>query len=341
MANKAVAIIFLSLIACSLAADTCIISTSLITTLSVLCGSNSGVCVTTSALIQALCVAQTGILGLGAPVNITLPSTITSFSISGSSTIAGLNIASSASASAALTIDLSAVNAITNYLVVSGYATVNAAQGAAITIGGDLRTSAETTLNIAGNVTVAGATYIQGKLHLAGSVAVNAAQTAWLKATTTQVTVAGSASATATISGNGGIDADVVVSGNVTIAPGNSPGAVFIRGDFTMSGTSTLQVEVDSALSYDQMYIGGRFNRAGILHVDVGSYRPNSGQRFTIATHSSQSGTFSISRGNFDETLDEIHPRYNDLSTEFQYGSAAAVALPFALIALCILGLVF
>lgn len=47
---------------------------------------------------------------------------------------------------------------------------------------------------------------------------------------------------TAFITGNGGIDSSLVIQGNVTINAGNSPGAVFVRGDMTLSSTSTLGV---------------------------------------------------------------------------------------------------
>jgi len=315
---------------------TCVIPSALFT--SSLCALTNCASIDVT-LFTAACGLITG--GISNVLNITLPSTVTTFGLSSTSsiTVGGLNIV--ATSNTAVAIDLSSIAVVTGNVIVSGNAVINAAAGKVVQIQGDLRTAATTTLNIAGNVTVAGATYIQGQLHLAGTFVQSTAQTAWLVATTTSVTVSGDASASASITGNGGIDASLVIQGNVSITPGNSPGAVYVKGDFTMSATSTLNIEVDSLTSYDVIYIGGRFNRNGILHVDLGDYRPPNGHNFIFATHTSQSGDFSISRGNLDETLSRIKPKYYDVTTAFEYSSAGIVALPIALIALCIVGLVF
>jgi hypothetical protein len=56
------------------------------------------------------------------------------------------------------------------------------------------------------------------------------------------VTLSGSASVAATLRGNGGIDGSLYLSGNVTVAAGNSPGTVFINGNLDMSYDTTLEV---------------------------------------------------------------------------------------------------
>jgi hypothetical protein len=56
------------------------------------------------------------------------------------------------------------------------------------------------------------------------------------------VTVSGNSSFGARVQGNGGIDGSLYISGNVTLAIGNSPGTVFVNGNMDMSWDSTLEV---------------------------------------------------------------------------------------------------
>lgn len=331
MANKAAVALFL--ICClSFSAHTYAVCTLVAGSLT-FCLTNP--CTITASILSTLCTVT------GDPINITLPNAITvDFNVGTLLAIGGLSI--NANANAGATVNINSALTLANNLVLTGAAVVNTAQGTVIRVGGDLRVAAGATINVAGNVTVAGTTYVQGKLHLAGDLVQSSAQTAWVVATNSQVTLDGGVSGTAVLSGNGGIDASVTITANVTINAGNSPGAIFIKGDLTMSTTSTLEIEMVSGSNFDRLIIGGNFNRNGILYVDIeGSYRPSNGADFTFATHTGSSGSFILSRGNYDNTLNKISAQYNTADTRFQYGSATTVALPFALIALCLLGLVF
>lgn len=102
------------------------------------------------------------------------------------------------------------------------------------------------------------------------------------------------------VSGNGGFDADVTCNTNVTLAAGNSPGTVFINGNFEMSSTTTMEVDVASRTSFDKYIISKTFHRDGILFVHFLDYTPDNGDNFIFATHSSSSGSFNLVHGDFD-----------------------------------------
>jgi len=289
-------------------------------------------CVLSTTLLNTLCPLTTNLaisLSSSATINIDAPA------------INGLSVAATGSATA--TVNIAAVVTIANDLALAAGAVVSVAKGAVVTINGNVNVAAGATLQVAGNVTTAGTVAVNGNLRLAGDVVRTTAQTAWIKSTNAakSISVSGSASAAATITGNGGIDASVVCEANVNVSIGNSPGVVYINGDLTMSSTTTLEIDV-ARDSNDYLLISGRFKRNGILYCDFeNNYRPNNGQSFLIASHTSDDGDFNIARGNFDETLNKVNPKYGTLQTSFTYGSAATVALPVVLMVLCIMGLVF
>lgn len=108
-----------------------------------------------------------------------------------------------------------------------------------------------------GEITVAGPnSYSGGTEVLAGKLIANAGQSLG----TGDVFIAEGAilGGTATIQGS------VTGGGNVT--PGNSPGILTINGDYTMSPTSTLEIEVEgtgtAGVDYDQLRVGGEVSIA-------------------------------------------------------------------------------
>ncbi len=78
-----------------------------------------------------------------------------------------------------------------------------------------------------------------------------------------------------------------VISGNVfnhgVVAPGNSPGTLTFSGDFTQSGSGTLQIEIASATDFDRLVVGGNAQLAGELQVlRFGGYELEYGQQFAF-----------------------------------------------------------
>eukprot|EP00026_Physarum_polycephalum_P010455 Phypoly_transcript_10619.p1 GENE.Phypoly_transcript_10619~~Phypoly_transcript_10619.p1 ORF type:complete len:407 (+),score=71.99 Phypoly_transcript_10619:47-1267(+) len=221
-------------------------------------------------------------------------------------------------------------------LVVAGEATLSVSEGAVVNVGNQLQVQAQATLNVAGNITANTAITVAGTVYFVGANIGTQAQKAWvvLKNTAQSISISGSASASANIQGNGGFDGSLSISGNATIAPGNSPGTVFVNGDLDMSPTTTLQIDVDSLLDHDLLLIQKQFKRDGILSVKFeNNYVPPNNAIITFATHSSASGDFNLYHGNFgDSTWDGVKPQYSDTATSFKYSSASSVAASLFLI---------
>jgi len=234
----------------------------------------------------------------------------------------------------------SALNIVGDFIVNAANTTTTIAQGVVVAVNGDLSVASQSTLSISGNVTVAGTATINGVLYLKGQLTQTTAQTAWIVSHSSAVAVSGSVNTAAWIQGNGGVDGDLSLSGNVTVSVGNSPGTVFINGNFAMSSTSTLQIDVDSSSNFDRLIISKEFNRNGILYANFeGGYIPSYGTNFVFASHASSSGSFSISHGDYDVTLDKVHPSYGNQDTSFEYNSGLHAVVPVVLIAGCLLAL--
>jgi len=235
----------------------------------------------------------------------------------------------------------SALSTVGDFVVNAANTTASVISGVILTVQGDLSIAAQSTLSIAGNVTVSGTATINGVLYLAGNNVQSSAQTAWIVAQSSGVSVSGTTTAGAWIQGNGGIDGGLALSGNVTLAAGNSPGTVFVNGNMDMSSTTTLEVDVDSSSSFDRWIISGEFDRNGILYANFeNGYIPSYGTNFAFASHSSSSGTFNIAHGDYDVTLDKVHPSYSSTSTSFEYNGANLV-VPVVWVLGCIFALVF
>jgi hypothetical protein len=69
------------------------------------------------------------------------------------------------------------------------------------------------------------------------------------------------------LSGHGTLAGSVTNEG--TIAPGSSPGALEINGDFTQASTGMLAIEIASPTSYDQLLVSGDITLAGTLVVSL------------------------------------------------------------------------
>jgi len=131
------------------------------------------------------------------------------------------------------------------------------------------------------------------------------------------------------VSGNGNITGSVTNSG--TFSPGSSPGTVFINGDYTQTSSGTYKFELQSASAYDKIVISGHLSRGGILEANLlNGYVPNAGSQFVLLTHASASGSYTITRGNVDQSFFKFTPLYRDTYTSVFYansGSKASIAV--------------
>ena len=83
------------------------------------------------------------------------------------------------------------------------------------------------------------------------------------------------------LTGDGSIQAQVFNNGSVT--PGGASGAMFIDGDYTQSGSGSLQVNIESAMSFSQLDVSGEVTLAGVLTISlVEGYVPSGQQSFDI-----------------------------------------------------------
>jgi len=99
-----------------------------------------------------------------------------------------------------------------------------------------------------------------------------------------------------TASGDGTIDGNVTNNG--LVAPGASPGALNIEGDYAQSAAGTLHIELAGVVpgtQYDQLLITGDAMLDGTLEVSLlGGFVPSPGQSYTLLTAADVDGTFSI-----------------------------------------------
>jgi uncharacterized repeat protein (TIGR01451 family) len=102
---------------------------------------------------------------------------------------------------------------------------------------------------------------------------------------------------------NGGLlKGNGVLTGNVTnaatVAPGLSPGALTIIGNYTQTGSGTLQIELAGTTptsQYDQLLVSGTATLDGTLDVTlIGFYIPSGGDTYDVLTFASKSGDFAV-----------------------------------------------
>ena len=92
------------------------------------------------------------------------------------------------------------------------------------------------------------------------------------------------------LSGTGTIAGDVLNRG--IVSPGDSPGALHLGGNFTQGSDGTLEIEIASLLSFDQLMVAGTASLDGTLDVILDGYTGHAGDIFTILTSSGLSGNF-------------------------------------------------
>jgi len=92
------------------------------------------------------------------------------------------------------------------------------------------------------------------------------------------------------LSGTGTIAGDVLNGG--IVSPGDSPGTLHVGGNFSQSSGGTLEIEIASLFSFDQLMVSGTARLGGTLDVTLDGYTGHAGDIFTILTSSGLSGNF-------------------------------------------------
>jgi len=201
----------------------------------------------------------TSLLGLCASGDSLLNIQITtgSIAINLDTNLLGLSI--TAGSSSHVSVNLGGVISIATDLNITGPSVVSVNAGATITVGGGVRVSPSSILDVAGTLNIGGNSVINGNLHLAGAFSNSASQTAWITSSKT-VTLSGTSGAPATITGNGGLNADVVATGSVTAGEPLVVSSLYFKKSFILSTASTFRV-------YGNATVEGDSNVNGRLHL--------------------------------------------------------------------------
>ncbi|MDD1428714.1 hypothetical protein MEO94_30595, partial [Dolichospermum sp. ST_sed9] len=164
-------------------------------------------------------------------------------------------------------------------------------------------TGNQTTFNNAGTFTKSNGTttdesYIDGFFNNTGTVQVNRGRLRFTSgytqtAGTTRLS-GGSLIASSPLNLQGGNLAGIgTITGNVNnsggqINPGNTIGTLTVAGDYSQTGTGTVNLELGSATSFDRLNITGAADVGGILKLNLtGGYTPTIGTKFTVLTYGS------------------------------------------------------
>jgi hypothetical protein len=119
---------------------------------------------------------------------------------------------------------------------------------------------------------------------IAGVLEVNSALT------TAELTV----NSGATLAGSGNVIGNIINNG--LVSPGTSPGILTITGNYDQSASGSLEIEIASLTSFDQLRISGTAPLDGQLGITLlNGYVPDPGDTFTIIQAAGEvSGTFSL-----------------------------------------------
>ena len=96
----------------------------------------------------------------------------------------------------------------------------------------------------------------------------------------------------AELTGHGLLNGNLLNQG--LFAPGNSPGTLFVAGNFTQTSTGTLQIQIASPTVFDQLFVGGTANLGGTLQVEsFNGFGFQYGQQFTFLHAGAITGAFN------------------------------------------------
>jgi len=93
-----------------------------------------------------------------------------------------------------------------------------------------------------------------------------------------------------TIRGKGSVGGNVINDG--IVSPGDSPGTLHLGGNYSQSSGGTLEIEIASLFSFDQLVVAGTASLSGTLDVTLDGYAGHTGDIFTILTSSGLTGNF-------------------------------------------------
>ena len=93
-----------------------------------------------------------------------------------------------------------------------------------------------------------------------------------------------------TLGGKGIVGGNVINDG--IVSPGDSPGTLHVGGNYSQGSGGTLEIEIASLLSFDQLVVAGTASLSGTLDVTLDGYTGHAGDIFTILTSSGLSGNF-------------------------------------------------
>jgi outer membrane autotransporter protein len=107
------------------------------------------------------------------------------------------------------------------------------------------------------------------------------------------------------LKGSGVILGDVRNSG--TVAPGNSPGTLTLKGNYTQTGSGTLQIQIASKSNFDHLVVSGKAHLSGTLDVQSLDAKLEYGDQFAFLQAGAINGKFSrievpdpsVNRGRF------------------------------------------
>ncbi|MBD1211906.1 MAG: SBBP repeat-containing protein, partial [Dolichospermum circinale Clear-D4] len=165
-------------------------------------------------------------------------------------------------------------------------------------------TGNQTTFNNAGTFTKSNGTttddsYISGLFNNTGTVQVNKGRLRFTggytqTAGTTNLSGGSLTFENSPLNLQGGNLAGIgTITGNVNntggqINPGNTIGTLTVAGDYSQTGTGTVNLELGSATSFDKLNITGAADVGGILKLNLtNGYTPTIGTKFTVLTYSS------------------------------------------------------
>jgi autotransporter-associated beta strand protein len=106
----------------------------------------------------------------------------------------------------------------------------------------------------------------------------------------------GTGTGSVTLNSGGKLSGTGTISGNVLnrgiVSPGDSPGTLHLGGNFSQGSDGTLEIEIASLLSFDQLIVAGTARLGGTLDVILDGYTGHEGDIFTILTSSGLIGNF-------------------------------------------------
>jgi autotransporter-associated beta strand protein len=101
-----------------------------------------------------------------------------------------------------------------------------------------------------------------------------------------------------TVNSGGKLSGTGTIAGNVLnrgiVSPGDSPGTLHLGGNYFQTNGGTLEIEIASLFSFDQLMVSGTAALDGTLVVSLDGYTGHAGDIFTILTSSRLIGNFPI-----------------------------------------------